>query len=512
MGTSRLTEKHSAMGAPEAGQPTAASGDGLHLKALHGVKWATVANWSAQGTGFITMLILARLLVPAEFGIYSIGSAIVMVMAGLSQIGLPLALVQRQQIADGHLHSAFWCVTGAAVLLLAAAVIGRNAIAAAFALPELASLVPVVALSLPLLAMGGIFNAPLMRHLDFRRSAIATSTGAIAGAVAAVAMALAGFGIWSLAAQSLIAPAVALALLVAFSPYRPSWRFSRQRLGELWNFGALSMASDFVALIDVRLGTVLLGGLLGAREAGLYAMSRRVIDMGQQTFVASIGQVAMPAFSRLATQPARMRAAYLNAIQSVAALTVPLFGFLAVMSPEVVVIFLGPAWVEGASVLQFLSLAALVQSYGWITTSALVSLGRVSLRLAIQVLSLVLSIAVLAVTWRHGLAAVALGFLLKAFVMHFVLMATVIRAAGIRQREYFAAIGPVVLVGAAALLLASAIKASLPGLSAAPLTAACLGPAGLGYVLALRLFAPALADRLSSYMFELSGSLRRAGR
>ena len=475
------------------------------MQALHGVKWVTVANWSTQATGFVTMVVLARLLLPDEFGVYSIGSALVMVMAGLSQIGLPLALVQRGEIVEGHFHSAFWCVTVLALLLLLASVLGRDAIAAAIGTPELAALVPVLALSLPLLAMAGIFNAPLMRSLDFRRSAIATAAGALAGAVAAILMALAGFGIWSLAAQSLLGSSLTLGALVAFSPYRPSWRFSKRRLRELWGFGSLSMAGDFVALIDMRLGAILLGGLLGPRAAGLYAMSRRVLDMGQQVFVASVGQVAMPAFSRLANELARMRTAYLNAIQSVAALTVPLFGLLAIMSREAVHIFLGPQWIDGAPVLQFLALATLVQSYAWITSSALAALGHASLRLAIQLLSLALSLAVLLSTWRYGLTIVATGFLIKAILMHFAMLLAITRVARIPLRRYLATVAPITLVGGVALALAYALRMALEGqISAIPLVPACVVPAGVLYLLGLRLLAPSLVRRISGYVLELA--------
>jgi O-antigen/teichoic acid export membrane protein len=502
-----LTDKQTSLDEHAA---AARDGDGLHLKALHGVKWATVANWLAQAAGFVTMIVLARMLLPDEFGIYAIGSSVVMILGGLSQIGLPLALVQREHVEQAHFHSAFWCVTGFALLLATAAFLGREAIAAIMGLPTLASLVPVLALALPIQAMAGIFNAPLMRSLDFRRAAIATSAGAIAGAAAAIAMALAGFGLWSLVAQSLVAAAVTLGVLVAVSPYRPSWIFSVSRLRELWSFGALSMVTDFVSLTDLRLGSVLLGGLLGPRAAGLYAMSRRVIDMGQQVFVASIGQVAMPAFSRLAGQPARMRTAYLNAVQSVAALTFPLFGFLAVMSREVVVIFLGTGWEEGAPVLRFLALAALFQSYGWISTSALAALGRASLRLGVQVLSLGLSIAVLAAAWREGLVAVALGFLLKSLIMHVALFAAVSRAAGISARNYVTAVGPVGLAAAVALASSYFLRPVLDvHLTSTPLIVACVGPAGVLYLIVLRLLAPSLATRVIGYAVELLRPLAR---
>jgi O-antigen/teichoic acid export membrane protein len=504
-----LNEKDRAPHVDPSQAPPTEPGDGLHLLALHGVKWATVANWSAQVTGLVTMLVLARLLLPPEFGVYSIGSAMVMIMAGLSQVGLPLALVQRQQIDDGHLDASFWAVTGLAAALLAASFVLRNTIAEVFGVPQLGWLVPVLALSLPLSAVAGIFNAPLMRSLDFRRAGIATSVGAIAGAVVAIALAVGGFGVWSLAAQTLVAAMATLALLIAFSPYRPGWRFSSQRLGELWSFGSRSMAADFVALIDQRSASLLLGALLGPRATGLYAMARRVIDMGQQAFVGSIGQVAMPAFSRIASQPARMRTAYLNAIQSVAALTLPLFGLLAILAREVVVVFLGPAWFDGTVVLRFIAMAALVQPFGWITISALAAHGHAGLRLGLQSLSLVLTVVALVATWRYGLTAVAQGLVVKAAVMHVVLLEAAVRTLPISRREYLRTIGPVAVVAGVALGVAYLAQVGLSGrLSAVTLMAACILLFGPAYVVALRFVTPGLARRLSSYARELAAPLR----
>ena len=482
--------------------------DGLNLKALHGVKWATVANWSGQAAGLVTMLVLARILSPTEFGIYAIGSAFVMVVMGLSQIGLPLALVQREHIDEAHLDTAFWTVTGLAAALAASTVLFNETFARAMGEPNLAGLLPAMATALPLTAMAGIYNAPLMRGLDFRKSALATTVGVLAGSSAAVALALAGAGVWSLVGQTLLSSLVTLGVLVRVSPFSPGWRFSFARLRELWRFGSLSMLTDFVALVDQRSVPLFLGAFVGAFATGLYSMARRVVDLGLQAFVAAIGQVATPTFSRLQTDRSRMRAIYLNTIQSVAALSLPMFGLAAVLAEQVVLVFLGPKWIAGAGVLALVSVAALIRSYGWISVSVLIALGRARLRLALQLISLSLSLLVLFTLWPGGILAVAKGFVVQAAAMHVLIVLAVRGCLKVTLGDYLRAVGPVFLAAGGGIGAALAAKWMLAGLGGPLVTLVAASAAGLlvhGAI--IRMLVPALVERLLGYAREIFGPL-----
>lgn len=487
-------------------------GDGLHLRALHGVKWATVANWSGQAASFLTMLVLARLLSPIEFGIYAIGSAFVMVVMGLSQIGLPLALVQREQIDDTHLDTSFWTVTGLAVALAASTLLFDEGFARLMGEPQLSGLLPVLSLALPISAMAGIYNAPLMRGLDFRKSALATAMGALAGALGAIGLALAGMGVWSLVGQTLFSSVVTLGILMWASPYRPRPRFSPGRLRELWRFGSFSMLTDFVALIDQRSVPLLLGAFVGAFATGLYSMARKVVDLGLQVFVAAIGQVATPVFSKLQSDHPRMRAIYLNTIQSVAALTLPMFGLTAVLADEIVLVFLGPKWVAGAPVLALVAVAAMIRSYGWISISVLIALGRVRLRLALQLASLGLSLLVLLALWPRGIVAVAQGFAAQAAVMHLLVLLAVRHSLGLEWRGYFAAVAPVLLAAGVAIGAAAGVKALVAG--AGPFFTLVLATAAALLLFGATIWgvSPELRRRLAGYALELAAPFRGASR
>jgi O-antigen/teichoic acid export membrane protein len=268
------------------------------------------------------------------------------------------------------------------------------------------------------------------------------------------------------------------------------------------------MLTDFVALVDQRSVPLFLGAFVGAFATGLYSMARRVVDLGLQAFVAAIGQVATPTFSRLQTDSSRMRAIYLNTIQSVAALSLPMFGLAAVLAEQVVLVFLGPKWIAGAGVLALVSVAALIRSYGWISVSVLIALGRARLRLALQLASLSLSLLALFTLWPGGILAVVKGFVVQAAVMHVLIVLAVRGCLKVALGDYLRVVGPVFLAAGGAVGAALAAKWMLAGPGGPLVTLVVASAAGLlvhGAI--IRMLVPTLVERLLGYARELSAPL-----
>lgn len=480
--------------------------DELRSSAISGVKWTAIKSWYSQGMSLVVLLIMARLLEPAEFGLFAIGSVIVMLLTSIANQGLSNSLIQRETIVIEHEYSVFWTTAGIGLLLAAILITAREPVAAFFDAPDLALILPALALVQLLNALTSVAGATLVRRLDFRRTAIATIGASTCGAVTAVGMGYSGFGVWSLVGQHLVSAIAALVLTWLLAAWWPRILFSRSHLLELWQFGALTMVGSLIVQLNRRTDALLIGGFMGSTAVGLFSVGRRVVEMGTESVSATVGQVAMPTFARMQNDEARIKTAYLNGGQTMLCISMPMFALLALYCEQVTHLFLGEKWIQGAPILGFLSLGAAVGSANWLGGSVLMAKGRAGLRLAIPSTSLTTGVILFLFLYPYGITTVAAGFALRAYLMVPFVAFMVGRVLPLTLMDFFRTIMPPLAATAAASTVAFAIGYELNG-QIGDLGILILGSsvALVVYWLALNRMAPQVTRRLYGYAKEAIG-------
>ncbi|RME85142.1 MAG: colanic acid exporter, partial [Caldilineae bacterium] len=393
-----------------------------------------------RGVQLLTMAILARLLRPEDFGLVGMVVVVVNLAQILTELGMGEALIQRDDMDEAHMSTAFWStvVMGLAVFLLLNALAG--AIAGFYAQPALRPIVRVVALLFLISPWGAVHRALLRRDLKLRKLTMVEASASVVSAVVAILMAWAGFGVWSLVGRNL---ALGLATVVGLwwvMRWRPRLQWRRDRFRQLFGFSANVLGARFVGYLNTNLDYLIIGKFIGAAELGIYTMAFTLARMPRRYLADIVNAVAFPAFSRAGRE--RVGRAYLKTVSRTALIALPVVAVVSVLAPELVAVVLGAKWQDAVLPLQLLTAASAVGTMATLSRSVFLSSGRADIQMRWQVFLLLTLVPTLAIGARWGINGIAAALALRALLMWPLQQAIVKRLAGVRWRDYLAAIRP----------------------------------------------------------------------
>ena len=332
----------------------------LKRRAIAAVAWGGGDTVLRQGLQLAATMVLARLLSPSDFGVVAMLALFLGLAFVLMDAGLSAALIQRRDIDHVDESTVFWCNLGASGLLALALFAAAPWIADFYDTPVLAPLARVMSLGCILGSAGSIHATLLTRRLDFRTQAKAGGLAAVLSGAVAIVLALRGYGVWALAAQSLLMTASMSALLWMLHPWRPAWVFSRASVRKLFGFGGFHLASNLLDVGYSRLYTVVIGGLFGARDLGIYANAETTRQIPTSLFGGLVSRVALPIFSEAAHDRLLLRRGVELSIRATMAINIPVMLGIAVMAEPITVMLFGAQWRPAAPILQILCLAGLL--------------------------------------------------------------------------------------------------------------------------------------------------------
>ncbi|WP_294122117.1 lipopolysaccharide biosynthesis protein [Sphingomonas sp.] len=424
------------------------TGHDLRRAALTGIRWTAAMNWMAQGIAVGTVLVMARLLGPTEFGLYSIASAIVFIGATFADQGFSVALIQRREVTPRDLHSVFWASLSLGALFAIGMAAAAGPLSIWFNSPELKGVVLALAPVVPIMAVGGLLNAQLTHALRFRALTWLSVLSAAAGAVLGIVMAATGFGVWSLVGQVLVGNLLGLVGGFIATRYRPQPAFDAAAARHLWRFGLWSLAGSLIGQVSQRATPLLIGLVFAPANVGLFGLGRRLMEVLQFLITGPIAQVAVPVMAKLQDDRARVATVARNGLQALFAIVAPLFLLMAMVGPDALVGLLGDQWQGTVPLLPGLAAAALFGSISWYCGSTLLALGHPKLRLLLPAIGLVTVLIVIPTLADAGMTAIAWGFAAGSAIN------------GLVGVALLTAIMPL-----APIRLLTAIGASLPGLA-----------------------------------------------
>jgi PST family polysaccharide transporter len=379
----------------------------IRASAVRGLRWTSAQEWVQQGTSLVVLLVLARLLSPADFGTVAIAASIAAILSALQNQGFATALVQRDQCDPLHMDSAYWATLAISTLLAVLLLLAAPTLAGIYGEPVLADILAVSCAILIIQAVAAVHRATLQRELQFRELALISSASALVAAAVAIALALAGYGLWSMVFQQAAGAVVSAVMLWWRSSWRPRLRFSLQHVRELWRFGIYVLGSNLVIQVGKRIDALLLGYFLDTSAVGLYSVGRRVIEMINAVLMKALGSVTFPTFSRIQKDSKRLAAAVSSTIRMVGFVAFPTFLLAAALAPYIVQTFLGEKWLAGAPVLSLLALGAAIGSVQWTQMSAVLAKGHSDWRLGINIAALGMGIVAVVLAYPFGIVAVA---------------------------------------------------------------------------------------------------------
>jgi O-antigen/teichoic acid export membrane protein len=383
---------------------------GLPRQAGTALLWQALQLVAASGVNLVTLVVLARLLSPADFGVVAMGLAAVELLVQATDPGLVPALVQRRDAGARDLDVAWTLGLLRAIALSAALFLLAPLAGAIFREPQVPDVLRVLAFRPLLQAAASMRVADLVRALEFRALAQLRIADVMATSAAAIGLGSI-LGVWGLVAGSLAGPAVAGVLSYRLAPYRPRLAFDRRAAAHLLGFGRWVATTALFATASTLVFQTVIARVLGAADVGLYVVAARLAYLSSEVLTEVVGAVAFPVFARLRSVEQATAVFRTLLLGSVAALW-PLLALVVALAPLLPEALLGPRWAGTPAVIQVLAICAVLGLSGDVATPLYKGIGRPQLVTALEIAQ---SLVVVALVWplvvRYGLLGAALAWL-----------------------------------------------------------------------------------------------------
>lgn len=368
----------------------------------HSMFWITWSRGVLQLLTFATTLLVARILVPADYGVMALAGFWTGTAGMLAEMGLGSAIIQFRDLDRRDVDTCFWITMTLAIVCCAVLSLGAPLIAWWFAVPRLADVLPVLSLVLPLTACRVVSDALLRKELALDRVSQAEVIGAVVTLPVTVGCALGGLGVWTLVIGSLVSPAVRSAATLVFAPWRPGIRIGGERIWDIIHFSLATLGIKIMWSLREYANPLILGKVTGeATAVGLYSMADDLAHLPGTKISPVINMLTAPAMAELQRDVDAMRAAFYRAVRLATAIVAPMSAGIALVAEDMVAVLLGPKWLPAVPLLRFISLYAAVRGIDVLLPSILLARRREGflLRYCFALLILMPSAAVLGAIW-----------------------------------------------------------------------------------------------------------------
>lgn len=323
-----------------------------------GAAWMFSARLIDKVLGLVSTLFLARLLVPEDFGLVAIATAVIAFLALMANFSFEVALIQHPAPTRAH-YDTVWTIGLVFGIAIALALVALSyPLASFYNEPRLVAIMPVLALGALLGHLHNVGCVDFSRDLQFHREFLLNLYRRVLSVPATVALAYWLRDYWALIWGSVLTAAIGTMLTYAMHPFRPRWSLACKT--ELFGFSKWLFLTNVLQFVSWRAGDFIIGKLRGPYELGLFTMANEFGSLPATELVAPINRAAFPGYSRLASDRAELIRVYSRVMGLVALVALPVGAGIALTAETFVPLLLGPKWVDAIPTLQLLALAGAV--------------------------------------------------------------------------------------------------------------------------------------------------------
>lgn len=469
---------------------------GLRSLVVRGVGWKITSQVSLQSIAFVTTLVLVRLLTPTDFGLAAMALVFVSLAFLIADLGLSSALIQRPTLTEEDRSTAFWTSVALGLVLTGLGILLAGPLASLYHHERVKPLFAVLSLTFLFTALGSTQGSLLVRDMRFRSLELRTIVSTAVSAATAIVLAILGFGVWAIIAQSLANSGVSTLLLWRSSSWRPRLTYSTASLRGLIGFSGFVFGSSLLSYLSANADNFLIGRYVGAAALGVYAIAYNVMLVPITRVTAPIQQVFFPAFSRI-REPAQIGAVWLRVSRLTGVITIPIFLGMIVVAPDFVPFVFGEKWNDAIPVLQILAWAGVVQSVSWQTSNVFLALDRSSTLFRYAAIYSLLTLTAFIGSVHWGIVAVASAFAIMTSVLFPYCISLAGRLVGISVLRFVRSLSGVALAASAMALTVFGLRLVLiDHLSTGPRLATLVVVGAAVYVPLCVWRVPEIADEL----------------
>ena len=388
----------------------------LKGKIFFGMLWTLAERTLAQGISFLVSIILARLLLPEEYGII----AIVLVFINIADVfvnnGFGEVLIQNKYADEKDYSTIFYCAFLISLILMGTLNFLSPYISNYFSMPLLAEILPWLLLKLPISAFNTVQHAYVSKHMIFKKFFYATSGATFLSGMIGIVMALNDYGIWALVAQVILLSAFDTIILLFIIPWHPVLYFSFSRAFRMADFAGRIIFANLINVLYIEMSNLVIGKFYKPSDLGYYNRGMQFPSLIVNNINTAIGKVIFPAMSELQDNRIKLKGFAKKSMILSSYIIFPLLTMLAMISKPLVSIILTNKWLICVPYIQIACIFYGNQPLQTINWQIIKSLGRADICLKLELLKKCIGVFILFLTINMGVKAIACGFAISGII------------------------------------------------------------------------------------------------
>jgi lipopolysaccharide exporter len=400
-----------------------------------GASWMVAVRGLDRTLGFVSTIVLARLLVPGDFGLVAMATSVLALLEMLSSFGFDVALIRHTSSDRSHYDTSwtFNVLIGAAVALVL--ILLAYPASVFYGEPRVGPVMMALSIAPLFQGLENIGVVAFRKDLNFRAEFMWLSGRRLIGLAAVLPLAFLLRSYWALVAGVVIGRVAGAVLSYLAHPYRPRFSFARRL--ELMGFSKWVVSVNILAFFLQRLSDLIVGRTLGPGSLGIYNIAVEVSSLPTTELVAPINRAVYPAFAKIADDRLLMKQEYLEVIGIIALFALPAALGLAAVGPQVVVLLLGEKWLAAVPLIKALAFLGAVQFPHTNAYSVFLAVGKPENQVKVHLFHLpILVVLMIVLTHGYGLMGAAGATVIAGFLVVPVSLALVFRELGIRLAEF----------------------------------------------------------------------------
>ena len=387
---------------------------------LSSLIWKLMERGGTQGIQFIVQIVLARLLLPEDYGLIALVSIFILVANVFVQSGFNTALIQKKDADELDFSSVFYLSLFIATILYSLLFLISPLIASFYNEPELILVLRVLSLTLFLGAFNSIQNAYIAKKMMFKKLFFSSLGAIIISGIIGVILAYLGYGVWALVCQQLINRFMSTLILWFIVKWRPRFMFSFERIKSLFSYGSKLLMSGLLNTIYNEITTLVIGKIHSPSTLGFYNRGKQFPQFIVSNIDGSIQSVMLPTLSAQQDNKERVKNMVRRSIVTSSFIMFPIMIGLAVIAEPLVKIILTDKWLPAVPFLQIFCATYALMPIHTANLQAINALGRSDIFLRLEVIKKIIGLIVLAITIPLGVYAMALGTLFSGLISSFI--------------------------------------------------------------------------------------------
>ncbi len=417
----------------------------LKLKTISGVKWTTFSSVVLTIVGVVKISVLARFLEAADFGLMALVTFVLGFMELFMDMGLTSAILHKQKISEDEYASLYWINIVFSVILFALISLASPFIGALYNEAELVVLIPIMAISIMLSALGRQFKTIEQKQLNFKYLAITDIVGSSLGLAVGIITAIGGFGVYCLVYSALVQYAISNGIYFV-NGLRERGLILRFRYSETKPFlkiGIYQVGGQILNYFNRDLDILLIGKFFGSDILGSYSLAKQLVQRPMQILNPIISKVASPVLALMQEDTYKLKGTFLSFLNLVATINFTAYGLLALFAFPAVLLLYGKQFLDIVLLVQILSVYMFFRSVGNPVGALVTATGRTDIEFYWNLFVLILFPFPIYLGAQYSIELVALFLVLTSLISLFPFWRLLIfRLCGASANEFFISFVP----------------------------------------------------------------------